>query len=312
MQYIRPSYLDDFLCLGEQCPAPCAAPADMTWTHTVGDTCETGLSMACPKAAKIMLLGSDPVRFPVKKDSTPGPLPEGLKKDQLELMLDARKTLDIILQNRSLEFRSDVVQALTYTSEFDPMITTNVRYAYDELDWGYTEQPYRMLTGVVQLQGFWSEKQRDLLAILASVRELCGEDTLLTDHLDKTIALFRTLSPEECKTRRSEFDRYMAPREYLFENLLVYLIHRHYLDQAEDKTVLPAITFTMVSFAVIRAMAFRLYRDTGALTEEAFVALCRHYCRCTEENDAIHAALLEKFAQDPLYSTTRLQRLLWN
>lgn len=312
MQYIKPLYLDQFLCLGEQCPAPCAAPADMTWTNTVGNTCETGLSMACPQGAKAMLLHSEPIRFSIKRDATEASPTKYLKVDQLELMLDARRTLDIIIQNRSLAFRSDVVQALTYASEFDPMIVSRSRYAYEELDWGYTEQPYRMLTGVVPLQGFWPEKQQDLLAILKDLAGLCSGDNLLKDHLDKTISLFERLSPEDCKALRTEFDHYMAPREYLFENLLVNLIHRHYLDHAEQQTILPAIIFTMVSFAAIRAMAFRLYRETGALTEEAFVALCRHYCRAAEENPIIHKTLLEKFQQDDLYSVTRLQRLLWN
>ena len=54
--------------------------------------------------------------------------------------------MDIILQNRSLPFRSDLMLSLIYGYEFEPMISSDSRYAYDEMDWGFTEQPYRQLS----------------------------------------------------------------------------------------------------------------------------------------------------------------------
>ena len=66
-----------------------------------------------------------------------------------------------------------------------------------------------------------------------------------------------------------------------------------------------------VSFAVIRAMSARLYRDTGVLSDHAFVALCRHYARSVEENSQVRSILNQRFPSDPLYSQDNLQRMLW-
>lgn len=309
MQHIHAKCTESFHCPPGECPAPCSL-ACPTWTNTLGDICETGLSMACPQAAGHMLLSTTPMGFTTRRgDEAPADF-HSLTREQLSLILDARRTLDIVLQNRSLEFRSDVVQALTYTSEFDPMITSDARYAYEELDWGYTEQPYRMLGGLVQLQGFWPEKQQDLIAVLEDMRPIAVGDSLLGEHFDKTITFFRSLSPEECKTRRDSFDRYMTPREYMFENLLVYLVHRHFLDHPEKQSVLPGMIFTMVSFAVLRAMSYEVFQRTGDLAPETFVTLCSHYCACAEGD--LLPALYEKFSESPLYTVTRLQRLLWN
>ena len=74
---------------------------------------------------------------------------------------------------------------------------------------------------------------------------------------------------------------------------------------------MPGSRFSMVSFAVIRAMSARLYQDTGVLSEHAFSALCRHYARSVEENPKVRGILEQRFPTDPLYSQDNLQRMLW-
>lgn len=312
MKHITPAYLSDFFCRGSQCPSPCAAPVDMTWTRTLGDTCETGVSMGCPIGAKHILLHQEKTLFLEDRDESPAaPLPD-LTAAQYELLLDARKTMDIILQNRELPFRTDVILALIYGAEFDPMINSSARYAYEELDWGFTEQPYRQVQAVVQLQGGWEQKLADLKHILASLSHLCQRDSVLQMHLDETLCLLDRLSGEEYRLLRNRFDEAMKPREYLFEQLLVYLVHRHFLSHAAQKTVQPCLQLLAVSFAALRAMALRLWQEADRLTDSAFTALCWHYARCVEDTPEITQELFSAFAQSPLYSRDRLQRLLWN
>lgn len=312
MEHITPVNHDSFFCTGTQCPAPCAAPVDMTWTRTLGSLCETGLSMACPRAAKLMLLHREATAFSVERDQSESALLAGVSASQLALMLDARRTMDIILQNRSLPFRTDVVLALTYGAEFDPMIATDSRYAYEELDWGFTEQPYRQVQAVVQLQGLWEEKKRDICELLAHIQELCQGESVLLNHLTQTRQMFERMSGAEYRSLRDQFDKEMAPREYLFENLLVYYVHRYFLADAAAQTVWPGLQLLAVSFALIRAMAARLWKETGTLTDNALAALCWQYGRAVEETPEVMTALRERFQRDDLYSRDRLQRLLWN
>lgn len=311
MQYIYPSELKQFYCAGEHCSVPCAAPVDMTWTRTLGPYCEMGLSLACPEAAKTLLLHPEPAVFRQKKDEqSPAPL-EGLTREQLDLMWDARKTMDILLQNRELTFRERVVLAATYGAEFEPMITSTARYAYDEMDWGYTEQPMRQLTSAVHLLGRWELKRSDLSNILMDFHRLCGHDLVLANHMRETMRLFEGLSGEEFRQLRDQFDEFMAPRDYLFENLMVYYVHRYFLAWAKEKTVVPGVRLMAVSFALLRAMAARIWKETGALTDQALLSLFGGYARCVEEDPAVFQALQQRFQESPLYSRERLQRLLW-
>ena len=311
MHYLRPDYLERFYCSGESCTVPCPAPADMTWTHTLGDLCETGVCLSCPQGTGLILLHSAPTVFHADRDSALAAPITGVTQDQLALMQDARKTVDIILQNRSLPFRSNMMLSLIYGFEFEPMISSGSRYAYDEMDWGFTEQPYRQLSYALTAQGNWDQKRKNLLGILTQMQELFCADALLGDHLTRTISMLEPLSGEEFRSLREDFDQYINPREYLFENLLVYYNHRYFLSHAQEATVLPGVRLSAVSFAVIRAMAIRLYRDTGILTDNAFSALCRHWARCTEDLPGMPELLTEKFRTDPLYSQDRLQCMLW-
>lgn len=312
LKHIKPNYMPDFFCRGSLCPGPCAAPVDMTWTWALGDTCEAGVCMGCPLGAELILLRTEKTQFPEEKDDSPAAALRGLEPDQLALMLDARRTMDIILQNRELPFRTDVVLALTYGAEFDPMIGTDARYAYEELDWGFTEQPYRQVQAVVQLQGGWENKLSDLKNMLLELRVLCRGDTVLAMHLAETFRLFETMSGEEYRTLRERFDGELKQREHLFEQLLVYLVHRHFFAHAEEQTVRPCLQLLAVSFAALRAMAVRLWLETGSLTDGVFTDLCWHYARCVEDTPEIREKLLAAFEASPLYSRERLQRLLWN
>ncbi len=311
MQYIKPDYLCHFYCTAESCSPICAAPADMSWTRTLGNTCETGISMSCPQAAELILLHEAPTVYQTDYDSAPADRLTGITADQLSLMLDARKTADIIIQNRALPLRSNVMLLLIYGYEFEPMITSGSRYAYDEMDWGFTEQPYRQLSYALTAQGNWEMKRSNMLQLLIQLHELTENDELLQDHLTRTISLIEPLSGEEYRALRDTFDQYMKPKEYLFENLMVYYTHRYFLSHAQEQTILPGIQFSMVSFAVIRAMSARLHWDTGVLSDHAFVALCRHYARSIEENPKIRGILNQRFSADPLYSQDNLQRMLW-
>lgn len=309
MQYSKPVFYDQFFCTGERCPAPCPAPVDMTWTRTLGGFCETGLSMACPKAAELMLLRPDKITFRQKSDGLPEAPLSGLSRDQLTLLLDARKTVDLLLQDRELGLRSRLVLVLTYCAGFEPLISAKTRFAYEELDWGFTEQPNRQFQALVQLAGHWELKRSDMCNLLLEFQRLSTGDDVLSSHIRETLKLFGTLSGEDYRLLREQFDQFMEPREYLFENLLVYFVHRYFLASTGEQTVAPGVKLMAVSFALLRAMAARIWRETGDFTDSAFLSLCWHYARCAEEQPHISTALGRN--PSPLYGWERLERLLW-
>ena len=311
MKYRKPDYTDQFYCTADSCPATCAAPLDMTWTKSLGTYCEGGLSLACPRAAQLILLHQDPTHYSTHTDDTPGQALDGETGSQLELLLDARKTVELLLQNRAMALRPRVVLALTYCAELEPLLPAKTRFSYEELDWGFTEQPVRQFQVLVNLAGHWELKRSDMCNLLWDLSQLCTQDTVLSAHLTETFHRFQTISGEEYRLLRSEFDQYLAPRDHLFENLMLYYIYRYFMNTQDLTTVAPGAKLMALSFSVVRTMASRIWQETGSLTDEAFLALCWHFARCFEENPEVSHGVYRRLRDNPLYRWERLQRLLW-
>lgn len=311
MKYKKPDYTDAFYCAPEDCPATCPAPLDMTWTKAVGSYCQCGLSLACPRAARDILLHQEPTRYLTLTDAAPGQPPEPEAQSRLELILDARKTVELLLGNRSMALRPRAVLALTYCAELEPLLPAKTRFAYEELDWGFTEQPVRQFQVLVNLAGHWELKRSDMCNLLWDLSQLCAGDSVLSTHLTETFRRFKTLSGEEYRLLRGQFDQYLAPRDYLFENLMGYYIHRYFMDPQNLLTVAPGAKLMALSFLVLRTMASRIWQEAGDLTDEALTALCWHFARCMEENPEVSRSLHQRLEENPLYSWERLQRLLW-
>lgn len=280
----------------------------MTWTRTSGGVCEIGLSLACPKAAELILLHEAPT---VYRESEEAHLLLAPATEAEARIYDARKTMELLLQDRTIGFRPGLVLALTYSAALEPLIGAKNRYAYEELDWGFTEQPHRQFQALAQFLGSWELKRSDMCNLLWEFQQLCAGDDILTRHLEKTLKVFQTLSGEEYRLQRDQFDQYMSAREYLFENLLSYYLHRYFAANADEQTVAPGVKLMVVSATLLRALSARIWWETGTVTDEAFTALCWRYARCVEETPAIASVLHAHLGQMPLFSWDRLQRLLW-
>ncbi len=309
MKYLRPVPYDTFVCAGPMCKAPCPAPVDMTWTRTLGDLCESGLSLGCPRAAEL-LLRTEKLTFREDSDNVP-PMESPVPPERIALLLDARKTVDLLLQDRGMPMRSRAELALTYCAELEPLIDEKNRYRYEEMDWGFTEQPGRQLQSIQQLSGDYDRKRRTLSGILEDLTALSGGDAILLNHLSQTRLLMRTLDGEQYQLLRDAFDRFLEPHEYWFENLMVCEVHRFFLSHTGAGTVAPGAKRMAVTFAVIRAMAVRIWQETGDLSADAFTALCRHYTRLTEEDPGAREEMTRHFREDPRYSWEALQQMLY-
>jgi hypothetical protein len=281
----------------------------MTWTRTLGDFCEIGLSMACPRAATMMLLHQKQASYLWDKDDLPG-VP-GPSQELLNLMMDGRRTVELLLTDRAMDLRARVVLAVSYSAGLEPLLTAPNEYAFQELDWGYTEQPVRQFQALDQMRGAWELRRSDICNLLWQTQQRCSRDAVLFGQLGDTLALFEDLSGEQYRLLRDQMDQVLSSRDYIFENLLMYQVHRYFLASAWDATVMPAMKHLAVCFVVLRAVCAQIWQTSGSLPNDVLVALCWHYARCMEEDQSTREALRQDFSTKPLYDWDRLLRLLW-
>lgn len=309
MKYSKSSTYDKFYCDGDRCAAPCPAPVDMTWTRTLGDFCEIGLSMGCPRAASMMLLHQQQAQFLWDQDQVAG-LP-GPSQELLTQMLDGRRTVELLLTDRTMDLRARLVLALSYGAGLEPLLKNPNAFAFQELDWGYTEQPVRQFQSLAQHRGAWELRRSDICNLLWRIQRQCSRDSVLSGQLEDTMALFRSLSGEQYRLLRDHMDQVLTPRDYIFENLLMYYVHRYFLGDAWDATIAPAMKQMAVCFVTIRSVCAQIWQTSGSLPNDTLVSLCWHYARCMEEDPAARAALKQALSAEPIYDWDRLLRLLW-
>ena len=298
MYTIIPSYLSGY------------EPVSPVRTDVVRDHAEQYLPLTDEKDAAQVLLPEAAITFRRKYSDEPARMENAPAKDRLDLILDSRTTADLLLQNRGVAFRQNLILMMSYTGDFDPMIATDSRYAYDELDWGYTEQPFRQVQAIVQLQGGWADKQKDLLSLLSLLSSL-SPDAALASALSGAHDRFAEMDTGAFSDARNAFDAVTDARAHLLENLMVYEIHRHYTAFAAQDTILPAVQFAAVTFAAVRSLLYSRFVEKGSFSDEDFARLVSGWSRAFEEDEKAFSALLSHFRDDPLFSRDRLVRMLW-
>lgn len=297
MEYITPDYLT---LLPEGAPVV---------TKTVGAVTETAVSLSTPGTAACILPRKEGIRYSTRRDGSPAAQIPGVDAEQTALLTEAYHTMDLILHDRTEPLRTDLLLAFTYGMEFDPMLSGGDRYAYEELDWGYTEQPYRQLSCLTPLQGRWDLKQAYLVDVLKQLRAIALPDNVLAHAFNSAIELFENIDDDAFETMRNALDGTLEKQDYLFENLLVMLLHSHWLDDAAEATVVPCIKRMACAFAALRAFSAVIVQAKGGLTDELFQELAVRYIQSVDEG--ADEALRGLFAAEPVFEKTALERMLW-
>ena len=311
MRYLQPSYFSDFFLPEDNYNLEQSAPLDLTWTWTTGEYCEAGLSMGDTAASHLILLGKEKRTFIETKDSTSGIPLKKLTKLQIDMIADARRTIDLLIQNREMPLRTSLVAALTYCMELEPIVERSSEMEYQSLDWGYTEQPFRQLQAAAQALGKWEHKHSDLMHILFEFEQRFSRDLMLQEHVAHARAYLEPLGGEGLRTAREKFDQFMDNQDYLFENLLVYYVHRYMMNHLEDVGFMPSIQLALLAYVVIRSITMTIWAETGVFTEELFVTLCCHYAKQMELTPEVVQEFSASMNKLEFFSPERLQRLLW-
>ena len=283
--------------------------ANATMTVNVGGIFETVALISVPENAETILTAKEGIRYHSVKDSGARVAVEGMTDEQLDLMADAFKTMDLICHDRTEPLRTDLLLALTYGLEFDPMITGPDRYAYEELDWGYTEQPYRQLSCCTPLQGRWDLKQQYLTELLKGIQGIARPDAVLDAALRSAIELMGGVDEDGYETMRNAFDLAAGEQDYLYENLLVYMLHRHWYDDVAQGTVASCVKRMMAAFAVLRSICAVAQQGGHPVTPSVFADLASRYAAAVDEGADLQLRAL--MAESPVFRRENLQRMLW-
>lgn len=82
-----------------------------------------------------------------------------------------------------------------------------------------------------------------------------------------------------------EFNKYLNNKEYIMENLLIYLIYKYFMRALHTKDLNKEINNVIISYAMIKMLLLgRWYKNNKNLTEEDFVEVLYVFSRVIEHN----------------------------
>lgn len=91
---------------------------------------------------------------------------------------------------------------------------------------------------------------------------------------------FNNIIKEEDK-----FNKYLKEKENIIENLLIYLIYKHFMNALYTKDLNEEINNIIISYAMIKMLLLgRWYKNNKSLTEEDFVEVFYIFSRVIEHN----------------------------
>lgn len=90
-----------------------------------------------------------------------------------------------------------------------------------------------------------------------------------------------------------DFDRHMSTRQTEYEQLLVYLVYRHFANAPDRTEAAARASFAALGYTLIRALGARQWTKSGAFSFADQVELCRMFSSEIEYSDENVYVLLE-------------------
>ena len=243
---------------------------------------ETGISLSCPEAARIIMESSEPITF-LTEEVHADIMPTAIDPSLYFTLIETRKTAINILQNRKFPINKRICAFLELSSEIQYLIRKN---------------------------------------ILSEAKEICKKDYLnencrIGSHSDKNKALakyfedFKSLEMLDKswknKLESAEKSTPSTPAEYEweYEHLLIYFVFRYLMTAVFDGDLLTKSKFAAVSYIIISRLQAENIRDKYART-----TAMQKYSKEIEHSQLNMDKLLSKIKKSRFYSIDNLINIL--
>ena len=98
--------------------------------------------------------------------------------------------------------------------------------------------------------------------------------------------------------KENEFNEYLKEYEDIFENLLVYLVYKHFMNAVNTKDLNKECNNIIISYAVIKMLLLaRWFKNSKNLTEDDFVEVFYVFSRVIEHNEVFLTDLNNKLKE---------------
>ena len=286
------------------------------YTEEFGSLREVGISLSCPEAARIMLNNSKKVEFELSENNEVVSSYNDINAQLFIELLQSRKIVMDIIQDRTIDLRKRAVVALLFVDEIQEKIDESeikeiksVREKY--LDKGFLEELINELEEYRDNEGSKYDDMHEYFKVFKDLKHITPDDPLgLNDALRY---FWQTDEDEELYIiKHRQFEEYYKDKLYKFENILVYFVFRYFMKAVFDYDILAKIKTALVSYMIIRELAVVRYIENNEFTDEDMVDIAHTYSKDIEHLEENIEALAELFETNDVFDIEEMVIALMN
>lgn len=286
------------------------------YTEEFGSLREVGISLSCPEAARIMLNNSKKVEFELSENNEVVSSYNDINAQLFIELLQSRKIVMDIIQDRTIDLRKRAVVALLFVDEIQEKIDESeikeiksVREKY--LDKGFLEELINELEEYRDSEGSKYDDMHEYFKVFKDLKHITPDDPLgLNDALRY---FWQTDEDEELYIiKHRQFEEYYKDKLYKFENILVYFVFRYFMKAVFDYDILAKIKTALVSYMIIRELAVVRYIENNEFTDEDMVDIAHTYSKDIEHLEENIEALAELFETNDVFDIEEMVIALMN
>lgn len=277
---------------------------------------EIGIALSCPEAARIVLRSSKKVEFELTDNDDEVNSCNDINPIIYINLMECRKIVFDILQNRTLDLKVRASLILIFTNEIQEKIDSNdiedIKKVKDKyLDQGFIDKTIKSIEKYKERSTEKYNNISEFLNVFRDLKHINPNDPL---GLEDALRYFwQSEDDEEVYVDvHKRFEEYYKDKSYHFENILVYFVFKHFMKAVFDYDVLAKIKTALVSYLMIKELATVRYLENKEFTEEDMVDITHTYSKDVEHLEENLETLSELFETNEVFSIEEVLSTLMN
>ena len=280
---------DIFINLGEDrlCDICREHPRFYNW---FGDYTEVGLGLCCEEAERLLFSDSKPLTFVEEVHTDASDLLDD-ESEECEQMLEERKAIFTILQNRKKNIGARLKRLLLQLPYADEMLLLTVPIlewddpeSIPKLDYNANPSTTTLKSSALFLIRFFGGMESLDETWPSMMKELEQNIDKLVDT-NNTNAFLKFLKGEN--------------RLYEYEHIAVYLVYRYYPEILFDGQIEAKILFAAASICLLFLMDLQCFQENGVYTQQDRIELVRRFSKeieyCPENMERFEKCCTEQY-----------------
>lgn len=275
-----------------------------------GEIYEKNLSLSCPEVARYLVKNNNVFSFNMDDEALTEIEKEVVSygddnKRLYSLIWDSRNLAIEILQFKEISLWKRIVFLKMLCDKAQNVIKNSNYSEYEEILNIFRSQitDINVINSLDNISAIPSVKVKFIQSVLQARKNigisnekfnnLIDEYNELVENNDENKDTFELVIEKE-----KEFNIYLKEYQDIFENLLVYLVYKHFMNAVNTKDLNKECNNIIISYAVIKMLLLaRWFKNSKNLTEDDFVEVFYVFSRVIEHNEVFLTDLNNKLKE---------------